>query len=290
MWGRRLLAERGSPLGQGERLAARRRSKHRRALFALGILCLLFFGTIVYGLQQPGVRISRIEVFGADASLAMIAREAMRGSYFGLVPRDSIFFFPASRIRTDLMTAHPDIAAVSIFRSGLASLSIKVDNRFPVARWCGSAPLSPDFVEHCYVFDASGFIYATTSLDSTGSPQAEQPVNSFIVYKPLAAIDGSSTPIEDPIGETLSNAEKLPLAFDFTRQFAALGSPATLLVFREDEVDVYLKSGTRVTYLLGDEQNAFTALTSARANFDLTDGSVLYLDLRFSGKIYLKRK
>ena len=79
----------------------------------------------MYGLQQPSVRISRIEVFGADASLTMIAREAMQGNYFGIIPRDSTFFLPASRIRTDLITAHPDIAAVSIFRNGLTSLDRK---------------------------------------------------------------------------------------------------------------------------------------------------------------------
>lgn len=292
----------------GERLAARRRSKRRRAFFALVVLFLLLCVAAIYGLRQDAVRISDIRVFGPDTLLAETAQVAMQGSYFGLVPRDSTFFFPASRIRADIITAHPDIAAVSIFRSGLTSLSIKVDNRFPVARWCpstsstsslqadsGQAANSIPFAE-CYFFDASGFIYATTSVDSmdstnspqAGSPQAVQPVNSFIVYMPQA--NGSSTPTENPIGKTLSNAEKLPATFDFARQFAALGSPVASLVFREDEVDAYLKSGTRVTYLLGDEQNAFTALTSARANFNLSDGSILYLDLRFSGKIYLKRK
>lgn len=259
------------------------------------------------------MRISDIQVFGpsslgssggagVDQSLTEIARAAMQGSYFGLVPRDSTLFFPASRIRADIVTTHPNIAAVSIFRSGLTSLSIKVDNRFPVARWCPSTDsgqaASSTPLARCYFFDASGFIYATTSVDSTdstnspqaGSSQAVQPVNPFIVYKPLTTADGSQTPIENPIGETLSNAEKLPATFDLARQFAALGSPVTSLVFREDEVDAYLKSGTRVTYLLGDEQNAFTALTSARANFNLSNGSILYLDLRFSGKIYLKRK
>lgn len=316
MLGRRLSAERGSPSrqGGGERLAARRRSKRHRTVFAFIVLFLLLCIAAIYGLRQDTVRISDIQVFGTDQSLAETAQAAMQGNYFGLVPRDSTFFFPASRIRADIITAHPDIAAVSIFRSGLTSLSIKVDNRFPVARWCPSTDsgqaanstgptTSPEAVgstpsARCYFFDASGFIYATTSVNSTDStnspqadsPQAVQPVNPFIVYNPLAVADASSTPIKNPIGETLSNAEKLPATFDLARQFAALGSPVTSLVFRGDEVDAYLKSGTRVTYLLGDEQNAFTALTSARANFDLSDGSILYLDLRFSGKIYLKRK
>lgn len=296
MSGKVSSAERGSlsRQGRGERLAARRRKHRRRVLFALGILCLLLFGAIIYGLQQSSVRISRIEVFGADASLAMIAREAMQGNYFGIIPRDSTFFLPASRIRADLITAHPDIAAVSIFRNGLTSLSIKVDNRVPIARWCGSTPdgttrfnLKSEFprlnlVADCYLFDASGFIYATTS--------ATQPVNPFIVYESLILSDGNQTSPNTPIGSTLSDADKLPAAFDFARQLGTLGSPVVSIVLHEEEVDDYLTSGTRVTYVLGNEQNAFTALVSARANLNLADGSLEYVDLRFGGKIYLKKK
>ncbi|MHB8660690.1 MAG: cell division protein FtsQ/DivIB [Minisyncoccota bacterium] len=267
--------ERGS-----ERLAVRRRSKRRRIMLAFSFLFLLCSGGIIYGLQQRAVRISDIQVFGADSSFADIARAAMQGSYFGLIPRDSIFFFPASDIRADIVASHPDVAAVSLFRGGFTGLSIKVDNRVPIARWCGSVgpsqTASSTPVAGCYVFDASGFLYAATS--------STQPVNSFIVYEPLASSDGS------PVGSTLPNADKLPAAFDFARQLATFGSPVSSLVFRNDEVDAYLASGTRVTYVLGDEDNAFTALTSALADFNLADGSVEYVDLRFSGKIYLKKK
>lgn len=285
MWEKRSSVERAS-----ERLAARRRSKRRRARIVLGVLILFICGGAIYGLQQSAVRISHIQVFGADPSFAGIAQAVMRGSYLGLIPRDSTFFFPASRIRSDIITAYPSVAAVSLFRDGLMGLSIKVDNRFPVARWCGAntppqAAISTPS-EGCYVFDASGFIYATTSVDTMDSPQAAQPINSFIVYAPLSE---SSAP-ESPIGTTLSNARKLPTTFDFARQLTALGSPVITLIIRGDEVDDYLASGTRVTYVLGDEQNAFTALTSARANLDLADGSIDYIDLRFGGKIYLKRK
>ena len=50
-----------------------------------------------------------------------------------------------------------------------------------------------------------------------------------------------------------------------------------------------MTSGTRITYVLGDEQNAFAALSSAQSDFNLSDGSVDYVDLRFDGKMYLKK-
>ena len=78
--------------------------------------------------------------------------------------------------------------------------------------------------------------------------------------------------------------------FNFARQLDTLGSPVTKVVLRDDEVDDYLASGTRITYVLGHENIAFTALVSARGNMNLADGSLEYIDLRFDGKVYLKKK
>lgn len=236
----------------------------------------------MYGLWRPQVRISHIVVYGADQSLADVATAAMQGSYLGIIPRNSTFFLSESSIRAPLLAAHQDIAAVSIFRNGFTGLTIKVDYRVPIARWCGASPSvqiasSTEAVLDvpCYFFDASGFIYSTTTT--------AQPVNSFTVY-------GSIENTQTAIGSILPNADKLPAAFDFARQLTQFDSPISSIAFREDEVDVFLESGTRVTYLLAHEQDAFTALVSAHSNFDLSDGSIEYVDLRFPGKVYLKRK
>ena len=263
-------------LRNNERLAARRRTRRRGILLALGVLVLAVCAGALVGLQQNAVRISRVEVFGADPSLAVYATEAMRGSYLGIVPRDSIFFFPEAEIRANIVAAHRDIAALSIFRSGFDSLSIKVTNRTAITRWCGLAP-TVGVEEYCYVFDANGVIFAAAASTT-------ETINPFKLYAPLAA----ST--SEPLGATISNAEDLPATFDFARQLGTLGSPASSVVIHDGEVSDYLYSGTRVTYVLGNEQNAFTALVSARDTFNLTDGSLIYVDLRFDGKVYLKKK
>lgn len=264
-------------------LADRRRLRRRRVVIAAIILFLILIGGCVYGFHRDSVRISHIQIYGADisqlADFSAYATNAMQGNYLGIIPRDSIFFFPASCIRANILAAHPDIAAVSIFRNGLTGLSIKIDERAPVARWCGAAPevgtSTPSTNRDCYFFDVKGFVYATTT--------AIQPMNSFSVYEPVLK--------EGPIiGSLLPNANEFPSAFDFARQLGTLGSPVTQIVFRNDEVDDSLASGTRVTYVLGDEQNAFTALMSARENINLADGSIEYIDLRFDGKMYLKKK
>ena len=261
-----------------ERYAERRRTRRRRAFVSLFILFLLLFAAAIYGLQQNAVRISHVEVTNADVSLSAYATSTMQGHYFGIIPRDSIFFFPEERIRADILASHGDIAAVSISRRGFTGISIKADYRVPIARWCGSTNSlqvpSPD--GNCYIFDTSGFIYATSS--------EMQPINSFVLYESLPE-EGQTL-----LGTTLPNADKLPATFDFARQLATLGSPVTSVSIHDGEVDNILASGTRVTYVLGREQDAFTALISSRDNFNLTDGSVDYVDLRFDGKVYLKKK
>ncbi|MCX6787133.1 MAG: hypothetical protein NTY93_01240, partial [Candidatus Kaiserbacteria bacterium] len=96
-------------------LAARRRLRRRRIVSAFCILFLLLLMAVVYGLRQSSVRISQVQIFGppslgssggasANSSLEDIARQAMRGSYLGIIPRDSIFFFPEASIRSSLLS------------------------------------------------------------------------------------------------------------------------------------------------------------------------------------------
>lgn len=279
-----MLERRSSAAHGSARLAERRRLRRRRILIALGILFAFCSAGIVYELNQSAVRIAHVQIFGADQSLAAVALAAMQGTYLGIIPRDSTFFYPAARIRAGILSAYPDIAAVSLFRNGLTSLSIRIDDRVPVARWCPDATrfnLNASSTRlnlvasdaGCYLFDAGGVLYATTS--------PEQPVNAFVLYEPFA--DAS-------IGGTLPSATNIPRAFDFARQLGTFGSPVTAVVFTNDEVNDYLASGTRITYVLGNEQNAFNALASARDNFNLANGSVEYVDLRFDGKVYVKPK
>ena len=258
------------------RLAERRRLRRRRGLIAFIILLLLLLGAAIYGLWQSSVRVSTVLVYGEDQSLVTYAKTAMQGSYLGIIPRDSTFFFPASKIRAAILADHSGIAAVSIFRNGFTSISIKPDNRVSIARWCGLAP-TPDVEEYCYVFDANGYIFAATATTT-------QTINTFILYAPLV---GDTL---EPLRASIAHAGRIPSVFDFARQLDTQGSPVTRVVIRGDEVDDYLASGTRITYVLGHENTAFTALVSARENMNLADDSLDYVDLRFDGKVYLKKK
>lgn len=269
------------------------------------MLGLLSLGAVVYGLWRPAVRIARIEVQGADvSSFEAIARVSLQGSYLGVIPRDSIFFFPASVIRRTILDTHKGIAAVSISRGGFSSISIKTDVRVPIARWCGTIAVPvlddspfkeivPTAGDECYLFDASGFVYATATEAFSpviGSNQ-DKTLTPFVLFSALVA---ETAPY---VGATLKDADRLPATFDFARQLGLSGPLVRTVVIRADEADFFLASaasstvsGPRITYLLGSEQDAFTALVSAKGTLNLSDPSLQYVDLRFPGKVYLKKK
>ena len=278
MWGRASSAGRSST-----GLALRRRTKRRRAAVALLVLLLLLFSASIYGLRQSAVRVSHVEIFGADELLADLAASAMRGDYFGIIPRDSVFFFPEEQIRANILDSHNELAAVSISRNGLTGISIKVDYRVPIARWCGLSP-TEGVEEYCYVFDANGIIFSAVSSTT-------RTVNAFKLYAPLDVTRGGQPAmgVVEPLHAAITHANTIPAVFDFARQLPVFGSSVVSIVTHKEEVDAILASGTRITYLLGREEDALTALVSARENLNLADGSVEYVDLRFDGKVYVKR-
>lgn len=275
-----MLARASSSQKSSERLTERRRTRRRFHRIALFILFLLLLALAIYGLRQPSVRISHIQVYGGDSDLMRYATDAMHGTYLGLIPRDSFFFIPEERVRSSILADHPEYAAVSIQRTGFTGVSVAVIGRTAIARWCGVTSLTgsvQQVQEKCYVFDPNGFIFAPVA--STTEVR-----NSFLVYAPLVS------ELSEPIRGTLTDAEKLPTTFDFARRVGTFGASVATIEINEGEVNYYLDNGTRITYLLGQEQQAMTALVSAGSNTDLSDGSLDYVDLRFDGKVYLKRK
>lgn len=274
MLGRASSVKRDAHQGGALSLAERRRLRRRRVLISSGIVLVLLVCAAYYALWQSPLRISHVVMYGSDQSLAQLVEEEMQGSTFG-IPNNSTFFIPEGRIREKLMSAYPDIAAVSLFKNGFTGLSVKVDYRTPIARWCGLAP-SEGLPEYCYFLDANGVLYAAAATTT-------KPLNNVDLYAHL-----ESDTLE-PLRATLVRASNLPSVFDFARKLLLFGTPVRKIILRDDEVDDILASGTRITYVLGSEQDAYTALSSARNNFNLADGSLSYIDLRFPGKVYVKK-
>jgi hypothetical protein len=247
----------------------------------LVVIALALAGVALWGVWQSAVRIVSVEVQGGDPALSSYAESALLGSYAGIIPRNSIIFFPARSIRSAILTEHTNIAAVSIARAGLTKIVLTVTERTAIGKWCGlsSSIISevPFDGEYCYLFDASGFIFAPATASST-------PMNTFTTYIPLA----SDT--EEPMRATLAHADILPSVFDFARKFSSRITPVRSVVVVGDEVQFHFVNNSKLFYVLGNERTAFGAIISAEETTDFADETIDYIDLRFDGKVYLKRK
>jgi cell division septal protein FtsQ len=281
------------------RLSARRRAARRRFRILLAILFILLVAGFFYLLWQPYVRIKTVTVNDGDEFIVTLAREQLVGTYARIVPRDSYLFVSEQAMRTQILKTHPELESVSISRSSLTSLAITVTKRVPLARWCGTPikgeaantvalDTNPTGDGSCYLFDATGYIYAVAPLEgATSTDPGLVPLSDLRVYSSTDALTLST----DVIDTSVQNPLKIPAIFQLARSLAGLGAQVRTVVIRGDEVDLFLASGTRVTYVLGDEQGAFSLATSAFPQMNLADGSVEYVDLRFSasGRVYLKR-
>lgn len=279
------------------RLGDRRHSARLRMMSILGILAVFLGILVVIALWQGTVRVSHIHINNNDQSLVAVIKKTISGTHF-LIPNNSIFFLPEGNIRKAILQVQPTIAAVSISRTSFNSISVSLDMRTPLARWCGTSAsstphdtLALDVLANssgCYFFDGTGFLYSSTSR---GASTTDQPLVPYSMYSQLINKFSVENASSSPILSTISSINKLPALFDFARKISSFGSPVISIVLRRDEVDLFLKDDTRITYVLGKERSAYALLMATKNKISIGNGSLLYVDLRFADKIYyLPRK
>jgi hypothetical protein len=280
-----VIPRRGSPAAPGPRLKERRRRIRRIGLIVFVVLLVVALGTSVYVLWRPALRIQNISIEGFDApTLEPIIKTALSGTYVYLFPRDSIVLFPKQAIRDDILNAYPDISAVSVSRSGFTAITVKTIERVSAFDWCGSIP---DSSAPCYQADAEGLVFAEAINTIPEDGASTTPSGVLRIYAPL--VEASGTP-DSPIRAHVANADRLPSVLRFERAMTQLGADVVSLQLRDDEADLYVRSGTRITYVVGNEEGAAQLAATTFPQLNLDDGSIIYVDLRFDGKVYLKKK
>ncbi len=276
----------------GMPLKARRRARRKRLVLLIFILILILAAVADIVLWQSPLRITSVTASGAHQSdMPEFVRGKLSGTVYGIIPRDSIFFIPREELRTAILEAFPDIEAVSLAPSGLTTLTVSSIGRASSFWWCGTDHAVQNVT--CYDADTSGKIFreatlqqatASTTASST-APVSDTGNTPFAVYG--AYQGGSET---SPVGGVLGNASKLPDMFRFVKSLKELGANVISAQIRDDEADLYTASGTRITYVLGHEQEALTLAATAFPDLDVSGNSLLYIDLRFSSKIYYKKR
>ncbi|KKS30703.1 MAG: hypothetical protein UV60_C0005G0005 [Parcubacteria group bacterium GW2011_GWA2_43_11] len=275
---------------------ARKRERVRLAIKATSILfgISFFLGLIAYGSHTEHLRYKDIHVQTESSplreELASVITTELQGSYYGIWPKDSVFLVPQDYVEEVLETKFPRIDHAQIKRTGLYTLSVSVEERIPVALWCGDVvpPIahaqrvdtgeqdSSDVWGTCYLVDKKGYIYARAPLFSGnvfpryygslshGEPIAQQyiPEEEFIVWQQFY------TSLEDTNGSV----------------------PQALLFVDERDIELYLSSGLRVLIPRKESPETITrrltALFESEHIQDVT--KVEYIDLRFGTKAFVK--
>lgn len=244
------------------------------------ILTLIVGGAVVYGFWRPEVRVSEVHAKGVpdEARAVLMAKEVLSGKYIGLLPRDSIFFYPEKELQQTLLDTFPSLSMIRVARDSFTTLSFKGTRRNTAFLWCGESTAHFSLTEeHCYEVDEAGYVFAPVMDTATSSVR-----NLLHMYGSL----GSST---EPVRSTVSGVAYIRNLNELLTGIKELGIPVSAVAIVEDEAELLVNEKTRIKYVLGKEDEA---LQNAKAGFkglNLLDGSIEYVDLRFDGKLYVKR-
>lgn len=262
-------------------LRERREAVRRMKAGMLSAFIFLLIGGAVYTLWRPEVRVSEIRVAGEhyEAAIEAIAQEEMSGSYYYLFPRDSFFFYPERTIEEAIRSAFPEVKQVSMSRMSFTSLAVELEERTLDFLWCG-LPEEEKKEGECYEADREGYIFKRAE---------QQAASSSEMLRVYALLDTASTTDRYPLRARVLGTDTIDEILTFSRSIEALGTPLSMIAIRNDEADVYSEGGTRITYVVGGEREAMENARAALPKLNLMDGSVEYVDLRFPGKVYVKR-
>jgi cell division septal protein FtsQ len=260
------------------------RRKRRQFVLKIGAalgLCAVLATGIVYVLNREALLLEQVAVVGAELEspepLAEIVMQAFAGKYFWLIEKRSVFLFPKEKAEAQVLSAFPRLKTASLSRSGLSSLTLTVEERAPVALWCGENRLGEGSTPACYFLDAQGFVYALAPA-FTGDVYLR-------LYGPLIG--------SEPVGQsflTPTSFEKLRIFMDAIR--ARNVAAEELALTDEKDAELYLTDGTKV--LLDPSEDLLRVLDnllSVLASETFKNRSTLnldYIDLRFGNKVYYK--
>lgn len=278
-----------------ERIRRKRKHAIASAILVSVALMMIVFGAawIAY---RPAIRIANVEVSGNRVmdsdTIASFVREQLQGTYLFLFPKDNTFLYPKHGITQDLLVSFARIRSADVARDGLTALAVNIRERAPFALWCGAIfENQNDDRETCYFTDSDGFIFA------------EAPHFSDNVYLKFYA------PLETPETETTAE-NRSPIASRFLSpdQFRNINLFHDLLLrdgitiskavampdgdwsfMMDEEGKILFNVAEDPMRLAADFESAFRA-ELGEPNDPKLRNNIDYVDLRFGGKVFFKKK
>lgn len=263
------------------RIKARRRRRRIIAISSAVFLVVLLFGGFAWLSQASFLRISTVQIFGAQtiasSTIAGDVRSQLEGDYLYVFPKNNILFYPKARIASSLLTALPTLASASVGADNFKTISVTVVERQPKALWCGELASNP---APCFLLDQNGLAYAA-SLNFSG--------DAYTKY--YGALTGSTTPKQYVTPVEFHSLSALVDTIVASQQSESLTS-----VWVDENKDVHMTfaSGFALLFTLdadgGDVYQRFTLALQSDPFKQHPLSDFEYLDLRFGDKLYYKLK
>ena len=250
--------------------------KKSKKIYLFFILFILILTGIIFGIHYlfnlPQFRIGQIKItelsyLDNDIYLKN-AESVISGNYlFGLIPKNSIFFYPKKDLLKNFQD--PDIKEIHISKSG-NTLSIDIVERHAVFLWCNNDSSLCDYL------DQDGISFSV-------APQIKG--SAYITF-----VDGR----EPQVGVFALSKDDLSTISQMIDSAKTLGLKIIKFDAGNRESNLYDSAGTYIKLDLDKTVASSTyflrqVLTSNELK-NIDKGTIEYLDLRFGNKVLLKRK
>jgi hypothetical protein len=216
------------------------------------------------------------------------AKEAMTGSYYFLVPKDSVFFYREAYILNYLRKSFPRLAKIEIISPELSTIKITVTDKEPKLIWCFGIDKSkkcfyldetgrtyseaPDFSENI-IFELTGYDLGEKIGQQALPPERLKNVSNFLVFLITVLPELQNVGLPKKILQT-----KVLSAGDFSVEVGQNASSTFKVLFNADRKTEEMTAN--LSSVLKNE--AFTA------EIKNNNQKLEYLDLRFGQKVFYR--
>ncbi|MFT7644786.1 MAG: cell division septal protein FtsQ [Candidatus Paceibacteria bacterium] len=250
--------------------------KHIFAGFlVLGCVALLVVA-VWYGTRVEPLTITSVEVIGGETiqhgEIERMVNESLKGTYFGLIPRQFAWFYPESGIRTAL-EGIDRIRDLSIGRVSGNGLIVAFDEYIPQALWCGSTS-----GEDCLFLDNTGYSFGHAPNLSGGSfLRFVKTAQKAVLYTSITSTESFDTIVT--LSELLAaqnwfvSLVEIDLAGDAFLQMSGGGELKVKLSQPPEEI----------------VDNLLVVLSSVEFEH-ITPGNFQYIDLRYGNKVFVNEE
>lgn len=283
-----------APIKPSHIVRRERRLKFRKRVLIV-FLTFAFLSGLIYCTHA---RFMRVETITIEGNRVVDTREVNRlveasidGNAIFVFPKNNIFLVGTHSLENTILRDFPRIEMVSITKHFFHELKVSITERKGTYLWCG-ALLSNDSEENtsCYFVDDAGYIFSPSPYFSGGA-----------YFKFYGGLDANE--IANPVGAYILEEDTFASLVHFTDQILTLGFDSEALEIQENGTYSILlsknsdkqESNTKIIFTKDNTlddiyKNLVTALSSVDFKREVRDNRdrLLYIDLRFTNKIYYK--